>query len=1053
MKRRLLSAWPLGLAIALATQGMVTAGAAEPRQMRAGEASRLVASAMERRGVAPVSGTVIDQRLRGQSGQVDVWVQLDQPSLASTRAALARSTGIQRVRTEGRRESAAIAPSMAAQRASLRAQQQATAQRLAGFGARELGRVKVAHNAIAVRVAASQIPAIAAMPGVLRVKPVIHYALDLAETVPYVGGAAVQAAGFDGSGVKVAVLDSGIDYTHRNLGGAGTLEAYAAAYGAGPGDPLQTSRDGLFPTAKVVAGFDFVGEAWPNGERTEDDDPIDFQGHGSHVADIVAGASLDGTHKGMAPGAGLVAVKVCSAVASSCNGVSLLLGMDYALDPNGDGDLSDAVDVINLSLGASYGQIEDDLTLATANAVDFGVVVVASAGNSADKPFVTGSPSIAPGVIGVAQTAMPSASLIPAVINAPAAIAGVYANTATLDWAPVGSGVTGDIKTALAGGAADNLACVPLPAGSLAGKVALVDRGACAISIKVDNAAKAGATGFLLGLVAPGDAVTFSFGGGDTFVPSLVIQQSLANAIKGQLAAGETVNVSISPAAAIPLAGSMASTSSRGPSYSLGTIKPEIGAPGASLSAQAGTGDVQTPFGGTSGAAPMVAGAAALLVQAYPALAPGQIKAMLMNSAETAVFTNPGVYPGQLAPITRTGAGELRVDRALGLSAIAWSAETLSSALSFGVLEASGRTVVKRTLTVENLGADTKRFNVTPSFRYADDEASGAVRVIARRNLLVPPNSSAELDVTMIIDPTKLPAWTLNGGTNGGNGQLLNGVEVDGYLTLTAGAEKLSVPWHVLPRKAASTTALPLRNDRLLLLNRGLAASDFDLFSLTGTSPQVPPESLPGMGDNFAIIDVKAVGVRYLSAAVAGQDLVEFAISTYGRRAHPNYPAGFEVGLDTNGDGVEDWVVFNTELTGFAATGQNVVAVRPANSSTGTLYFFTDADLSSGNVILTVPMAPIGAVPGAPIGFSVRAFDNYFTGALTDGIAGMSFTPGDAKYGPASGALPFGTVGPRATLTLPYSRAATPAVGSTETGLLLMYRRNAGDEASAITLE
>ena len=105
----------------------------------------------------------------------------------------------------------------------------------------------------------------------------------------------------------------------------------------------------------------------------------------------------------------------------------------------------------------------------------------------------------------------------------------------------------------------------------------------------------------------------------------------------------------MSPAAAIPLVGSMASTSSRGPS-SCRTIKPEIGAPGASVSAQVGTGDGETAFGGTSGAAPMVSGAVALMLQAFPHRSPTQIKAMLMNSANTTVYTNPALLPGGLAP-------------------------------------------------------------------------------------------------------------------------------------------------------------------------------------------------------------------------------------------------------------------------------------------------------------------------------------------------------------------------------------------------------------------
>jgi minor extracellular serine protease Vpr len=657
------------------------------------------------RTLAP-SGAKVDVRLRAAKGPVDVWVSMDQEPVAGQQAKLAESAGVERARAlSARGDSTASARALADHRRSVVAQQRGIAASVFQMGGTELGRVQMAHNAIAMRVDASELSRIAALPGVVRVRPVLHYQLDLSETVPYVGGTAVQNSGRDGSGVTVAVLDSGIDYAHRNLGGEGTAEAYAAAYGAGPSDPKNTTLDGLFPTAKVVAGFDFVGETWgivnnaEVGVLTEDPDPIDLEGHGTHVADIIAGQSLDGAHKGVAPGAKLVAVKVCSAISSACNGVALLKGMDYALDPNGDGDMSDAVDVINLSLGSPYGQVEDDLTLAAINAVKLGVIVVASAGNSANRPYVTGSPSIGPGVISVAQTAVPSASAIPLQINAPAAIAGIYGNTQVLEFAPVGAGVTGDVAFIGRGCPAGSVAGTPDEDPYLtspAGKVVLIDRGSCGVSLKVDRAAKAGATGVLIGLVAAGDAVGFSSAGGDTFVPSLVITRAVSSAIKAQLTAGQTVNVSISPAAAIPLVGSMASSSSRGPSMSAQTIKPEIGAPGASLSAEAGTGNGQTAFGGTSGAAPMVAGAAALMVQAHPKRSALQIKAMLMNSAETAVFTNPALVPGELAPITRIGAGELRVDRAVKLTAAAWNRRDQSATLSFGAVEAAQPLTVER---------------------------------------------------------------------------------------------------------------------------------------------------------------------------------------------------------------------------------------------------------------------------------------------------------------------------------------------------------------------
>ena len=996
----------------------------------------------------------VDSRLQRATGPVDVWVTMEVPSMAAQQAVLASSVGVEKATKLSSSSNKALAEPMAKHRNDLKAQQSKVALGLTSLGAEELARVHVAHNAIAVRIDASQLSQIASIPGVAKVRPVVNYELSLSDTVPYVGGTAVQQSGIDGTGVTVAVLDSGIDYTHRNLGGAGTLEAYAAAYGASTTDPLNTTLDGLFPTPKVVGGFDFVGEAWPtNGDRTEDPDPIDFQGHGTHVADIIGGKSQDGTHVGMAPGSALLAVRVCSAVATSCNGIALLKAVDFALDPNGDGNVGDSADVIHLSLGSDYGQIEDDLTAALEDAVDLGVVVVASAGNGSNKPYVVGSPSIGPGVISVAQTQVPSAKAIPLVINTPAAIAGVYGNTQTVEWAPIGAGVTGDVTFIGRGCPGDPLLTNP------SGKIALIDRGVCSVSLKVDSAVKAGATGVLIGLIAPGDAVSFSYGGGASFAPTLVIQQSLSNAIKAQLTAGQTVNASMSPAAAIPLAGSMASTSSRGPSSSQ-DIKPEIGAPGASVSAQVGTGAGETAFGGTSGAAPMVSGAVALILQSFPHRSPAQIKAMLMNSANTTVYTNPALLPGGLAPITRIGAGELRVDKALGLHAIAWNPESESAALGFGAVDVpiDGLILVKK-VRVENLSNSRRTYSVSRSFRYEDDAASGAVTMLAPNSVTVGPRGRAEFLVTLLLKGSKLPTWTLNGGPQGGNGAALNGPEYDGYLTLTSGSEKLSLPWHVLPRKASATVAGPLvklaNSDAIQMINLGVENGDFDVFSLTGVSPRVPRSELPQAGDNFALIDLRSIGVRHLPASVYGRDYLEFAMSTFGRRVHPNYPAEFDIYIDSNNDGTDDFVVFNTESGGFSATGQNLVFV--ANLATGapaTAVFYTDADLNSGNVIFTVPMnssagsVNVGVQPGATFGFSVYAFDNYFTGALTDSVEGMLFTPGNARYSVAGD--PFGTVAPRSRATVPVATANVPDAQTSESGLLLMYRKNTLLESEVI---
>jgi subtilisin family serine protease len=128
-------------------------------------------------------------------------------------------------------------------------------------------------------------------------------------------------------------------------------------------------------------------------------------------------------------------------------------------------------------------------------------------------------------------------------INSPANIAGVHGNTARVAWAPIGSGFTGDVAYVGRG--------CPSPFDSYladpAGKVALIDRDSCAASLKVDRAAKAGAIGVLIGLVDAGDPVSFSYGGGDTFVPTLVIVKSTADLIKANLAAPVNVTLAAAP--------------------------------------------------------------------------------------------------------------------------------------------------------------------------------------------------------------------------------------------------------------------------------------------------------------------------------------------------------------------------------------------------------------------------------------------------------------------------------------------------------------------------
>jgi len=271
--------------------------------------------------------------------------------------------------------------------------------------AREIASVQQVLNAVFLEIDASVLPQLAKDPAVKRINRVRNYEMDLSETVPYIGATAVQGMGYDGSGVRVAVLDSGIDYTHAALGGSGDPADFDT------NDPTIIEA-GSFPTAKVIGGYDFVGSDWSGGASSPpeapDSDPLDDGsggGHGTHVGHIIGGAG------GVAPGASLYAVKVCSSVSTACSGIALIQGMEFAVDPDGNGNPSDAVDVINMSLGSDYGQaFDDDLSAAVDNATTLGVLTVAAAGNGGDKPYIVGTPSTAASALSVAQTSVPRRS-------------------------------------------------------------------------------------------------------------------------------------------------------------------------------------------------------------------------------------------------------------------------------------------------------------------------------------------------------------------------------------------------------------------------------------------------------------------------------------------------------------------------------------------------------------------------------------------------------------------------------------------------------------------
>ena len=266
---------------------------------------------------------------------------------------------------------------------------------------------------VAVYTNVKNIRALQRISGVAHVYPIAAKTPSNSYAVPFVHAPqAWETYSNRGEGTTIAVIDTGIDYTHADFGGPGSASDYTTAHSTEtlPANPA------WFPTAKIPGGYDLVGDAY-TGSNTPvpDTNPLDCNGHGSHTAGTAAGLgeNADGTTytgsydtstpfttmkigPGMAPAAQIYAYRVFG-----CTGSTNVVGeaIDMAVDPNGDSNPADHVSVISMSLGASFGSPQDGDSVISNAAVDLGVSVVASIGNSGDVYDVGGSPGNASKVV------------------------------------------------------------------------------------------------------------------------------------------------------------------------------------------------------------------------------------------------------------------------------------------------------------------------------------------------------------------------------------------------------------------------------------------------------------------------------------------------------------------------------------------------------------------------------------------------------------------------------------------------------------------------------
>lgn len=547
---------------------------------------------------------------------------------------------------------------------------------------------------------------------------------------------AQNSLGLTGAGVKVGVIDTGVDYDHPDLGGDGVIR----------------SNSSMIPNARVITGWDFVGDAYtgPGSALSPDPYPDDCNGHGSHVAGIIGAA---GAVTGVAPGVMIGAYRVFGCAGSTAVDV-MIEAMERAL--------ADGMQVVNMSIGSERQWPQYPTAAAATRLVTKGVVVCASIGNAgAQGLWAASAPGVGRKVIGVASFNNTFINLSAFTVSPDNSALGYNVGGGTPPPPPPPLSETFPMaRTGTATSTAD--ACSPLVAGSLTGKVALIRRGTCTFYAKVRNAHVAGAVAVVLynnttGAFIPNLTPTPP-GSPPITIPVVSLTRVDGELIDARLAMGP-VSMTWGATVSIPNAtgGLISSFSSYGPGADL-TVKPDIGAPGgfvrSTVPLEQGGYD---NFSGTSMSSPHVAGAVALLLQAHPNTAANAVRDILQNSAR------PAPRGTGIEAVHRQGAGMLRIDDAVLATTRIKPGKLELGESQFGP--------VTKTLSIENKGLAGVNYTLahddalaTGPNTFAPSFLTNASSVSFSANpVFVPAGSTVGVDVTIAPDPT-LPDRSLYGG-------------------------------------------------------------------------------------------------------------------------------------------------------------------------------------------------------------------------------------------------------------------------------------------------
>lgn len=552
-----------------------------------------------------------------------------------------------------------------------------------------------------------------------------------------------------GEGVKIAIIDTGIDVSHPCFSDAGYPEGNSLA----PDNPVNGGTND-----KVIYAAVFGNKVAKDGLDTSDQ-----YGHGTHVAgtaacnahtpawidDPATGSPVDIPYdpSGVAPGAMLGNFNVFPGTAGSARSEDILNGLQRAFEQG--------FDVANMSLGGGTNGARDIYTHAIDRFDRAGMVIAVAAGNSGPGDETVESPGFAERSLTV------GASSVGHFVGSPVLTAdGGRYGAAAGDFATVEANLTAplDVVTEAPTNAVTGLstACSALPAGSLAGEIALISRGTCAFSVKISNAQAAGAVAVLVVNNVAGDPTAMGSDGtpNQPTVPAYMVGlvDGLALKAKGDgtittIVAGldyfNTENDNI-----------MAGFSSEGPTDVKFRIKPDVVAPGVNvLSSQPGWACEQLPPGGTtkscwafyqgtSMATPHVAGTAALVLDGHPGWTAADVRSAIVNTAVRGVLKDAATGRTIVDNPNIVGAGLENAENAVQASV---SLDPVS--IGYGAVPSGSGQGRADSIVVKNLTSTTATF----TFAIDDPVAGGATYSVSPLSVTLAPGATATIRVSVSV--------------------------------------------------------------------------------------------------------------------------------------------------------------------------------------------------------------------------------------------------------------------------------------------------------------